>query len=262
MKWIKRIAIALGIIYLLLCGVLFFAQERLIFHPRPRPEAHSYGSYPEEWIAMEDGTRLHALHLKQKKAKGVILYLHGNVGDNGRSLYQTRSIAELGYDLFLVDYRGFGKSEGAVSSESDMTTDLQTVYDHLKSIYGEDRTIVAGYSLGSGPACFLAAMNDPKAVVLVAPYTSLVDMKNLFFYLFPDFLLKYELNNLANLKAARSPVHILHGVTDELIPLNMGKTLAAADPPRIRLVELPATGHRGAILHQRFGEVMKEVIRQ
>jgi hypothetical protein len=261
MKWIKRIAVTLGVIYLLLCGALFFTQESLIFHPRHRPVAYSYGSYPEEWIEMEDGIRLHALHLKQQAAKGVVLYLHGNVGDNGRSLYQTKSIAELGYDLFLVDYRGFGKSEGSITSETDMTTDLQTVYDRLKATYGEEQIVIAGYSLGSGPASFLAANNKPKAVVLVAPYTSLTDMKNLFFGIFPDFLLKYELNNLANLGSSRSPVHILHGSNDELIPLSMGRALRAVDPTRIRLSELSGTGHRGAILHRRFGEVMAEVTR-
>jgi len=256
MKWIKRIAVTLGILYLLLCGVLFFVQEALIFHPQPRLAEFSYGNHPEEWVEMEDGVRLHALHLKRKDARGVVLYLHGNVGDNGRSLYQTRSLADLGYNLFLVDYRGFGKSEGAISSEKDLTTDLQTVYDNLKRTYDEDRIVVAGYSLGSGSACFLAAHNDPRAVVLVAPYTSLLDMKNLFFGMFPDLLLKYELNNVANIEHSKAPVHILHGTDDELIPLAMGRTLEAVDPTRIKLLELPGTGHRGAILNARFREVM------
>lgn len=259
-KWLKRIVISLAALYLVLAAVIYVKQEDLIFHPRPRAESYSYGNYPESWVTTPDGTRLHGLHLRQG-GKGVILYLHGNVGDNGRSLYQTSSLRDLEYDLFLVDYRGFGKSEGQLSSEADMTEDLQAVYDHLKAEYPEGKIILAGYSLGSGPASYLAANNKPGAVVLVAPYTSLTDMKNLFFWIFPDFLLKYNLDNRKNLARATSPVFILHGTDDELIPLSMGEELETLDPVRIRLVELNGVGHRGAILNAMFRTVVGEVVR-
>lgn len=258
-KWLKRIGIFLAALYLVLAVVIYVKQEVLIFHPRPRAESHSYGKYPEVWIKTEDGTRLHALHLKNG-GKGVILYLHGNVGDNGRSLYQTNSLRDLGYDLFLVDYRGFGKSEGTLEEEADMTEDLQAVYDYLKAEFSEDRIILAGYSLGSGPASYLAANNQPGAVVLVAPYTSLTDMKNRFFWIFPDFLLKYELDNRTNLARANAPVYILHGTNDELIPLAMGQELEALDPERIKLVEMSGVGHRGAILNTMFRAVVERLI--
>lgn len=260
-KWLKRIAIFLGALYLVLAVVIYTKQEALIFHPRAHAESYSYGNYPESWITTPDGTRLHGLHLRNG-GKGVILYLHGNVGDNGRSLYQTRSLQDLGYDLFLVDYRGFGKSEGDISSEADMTEDFQAVYDHLKTEYKEDQIILAGYSLGSGPASYLAANNKPGAVVLVAPYTSLTDMKNLFFWIFPDFLLKYKLDNRMELARSTSPVFILHGTNDELIPLAMGKELEALDPERIKLVEMNGVGHRGAILNSMFRTVVSELVRK
>jgi len=239
--------------------VIYVKQEALIFHPRAHAQDYSYGNYPERWVTTKDGARLHGLHLRNG-GEGVILYLHCNVGDNGRSLHQTRSLHDLGYDLFLVDYRGFGKSEGDLNSEEDMTVDLQVVYDQLKTEYPEDKIVLAGYSLGSGPASFLAANNKPGAVVLVAPYTSLTDMKNLFFWIFPDFLLKYKLDNKTNLAQASSPVYILHGTDDELIPLEMGKELEALDPERIKLVELNGVGHRGAILNSMFKTVMNEVV--
>ncbi len=245
-------------LYLVLAVVIYVKQEALIFHPRAHAESYSYGSYPEKWIATADGTRLHALHLRNG-GKGVILYLHGNVGDNGRSLYQTSALRDLGYDLFLVDYRGFGKSEGSLTSEADMTEDLQAVYDHLKTEFAEDQIVLAGYSLGSGPASYLAAENKPEAVVLVAPYTSLTDMKNRFFWIFPDFLLKYKLDNRSNLTRSTSPVYILHGTNDELIPLAMGKELESLDPERIKLVEMKGVGHRGAILNTMFRTVIQSL---
>ncbi|MFT7120203.1 MAG: pimeloyl-ACP methyl ester carboxylesterase [Neolewinella sp.] len=262
MKWIKRLSIFLGCLYLLICGLLFFYQDALIFHPRARAWDHSYGNYEEDWVSLTDGTRLNALRIKAKagNGQGVVLYLHGNVGDNGRSIYQTRTLQGLSYDLYLVDYRGFGKSESIVDGEEDMTEDFQLVYDRLVGEYGEENIILAGYSLGTGPASFLAANNEPKGVVLIAPYTSLVDMKNEFFWMFPDFLMKYELNNLRYLQASKSPVTILHGTADKLIPFRMGEQLAAIDAGRMKLVALQETGHRGAVLHAQFGKAVAALI--
>lgn len=262
MKWMKRLAIALGVLYLVISTLLFAFQERLLFHPRPRPESHQYGDFVEEWIQLSDGDRLHALRLPAEggQGEGVILYLHGNVGDNGRSLRQTRPLAASGYDRFLVDYRGFGKSEGVIDEEADMTEDLQAVYDRLQQEYGEERIILAGYSMGSGPATYLAANNHPAGMVLVAPYTSLVDMKNEFFWMFPDLLMKYELNNYRHLAASSCPVYIVHGTADKLIPFRMAESLRNLDPERIKLVPLAGVGHRGAVLNSAFGDAVEALI--
>lgn len=258
-KWIKRIAITLGVLYLLILGLLYFKQEALLFHPFARAADYQYGDAPESWVALPDGERLNALHLR-RGGEGVILYLHGNRGDNGRSLYQTKGLHDFGYDLFLVDYRGFGKSSGTLAGEADLTEDLQVVYDQLKREYAEDRIIVMGYSLGTGPASFLAANNDPQAVVLVAPYTSLAAMKDAIFPFVPDFLVRYPMDNLARLSRSNAPVHILHGQNDELIPVAMGRALSAIDPGRISLTELPDTGHRGAILHRMVSAVVGQLV--
>jgi len=261
MKWIKRLTYTLGILYLLLAGLLYFGQDSLIYHPTALSADHNYGDYEEEWIDLPDGERLNALRLRSAPSKGVVLYLHGNVGSNGRSLYQTKNLRGLGYDLYLVDYRGFGKSSGKITKEADMTEDLQIVYDRLAAVYGESNILLLGYSLGSGPASFLAAHNQPLGAVLVAPYRSLTAMKNEFFWMFPDFLLKYRLNNEAHLAAAKVPITILHGTEDELIPIQMGQALAALDPSRIKLIELSGVSHRGAILNRRVGEAVREILR-
>lgn len=262
MTWLKRIAYFLLIVYLLIGGALWYFQDSLIFHPRPRAEDHRYGTFAEEWIDLPDGERLNALFIPAAGAgnRGVVLYLHGNVGDNGRSLRQTRDLRQSGYDLFLVDYRGFGKSTGIITSEDNMTRDLQVVYDRLKERYAEANIIVAGYSLGSGPACYLAANNEPRGLVLVAPYTSLVDMKNEFFWMYPDFLIRYELNNLAHLRRASCPVRIIHGTADELIPFTMSERLQSVDPARIELKPLTGAGHRRAVLDPAFGRAVASLV--
>ena len=87
-------------------------------------------------------------------------------------------------------------------------------------------------------------------------------MKNRFFWMFPDFLLKYSLDNAANLAASDCPIVIVHGTDDELIPLDMGKGLSSIDPDRISLLELEGVGHRGAILNVAVKEAMNSLLRR
>ena len=258
---VKWTAIVIGVLYLVACILLYVYQENFLFHPRQRTAEYSYGDYPEEWIEVEDNVRLHAITVPARageRSKQVVLYLHGNVGDNGRGLYQSRQLQELGLDLYLVDYRGFGKSEGTLGGEENMTSDFQTVYDLLKERYGEENIILTGYSMGTGPVSYLAANNQPHAVVLVAPYTSLRDMKNLFFWMVPDFLLNYELDSRTNLRAAKAPVTILHGTADRLIPFEMATSLSALDDERIKLIPLEGVSHRGAVLQPAFRTAVKQ----
>ena len=259
MKWLKRIALAVLVLYLALAALTYYRQEALLFHPRLRTADYSYGDYPEEWVTAPGGERLHLLRVG-RGGPGVILYLHGNRGDNGRSLYQTRALQSLGWDLALADYPGFGKSTGDLDEEEDLTVAFQAVYDHLAEEYGENRIVLLGYSMGSGPASYLAAHNTPRATVLIAPYTSLTAMKNLFLPFLPDFLLKYRLDNKRHLAAASGPVRILHGTADELIPVAMARELAALDPDRIRLRELPGVGHRRVILSGAVAETVRRAI--
>ena len=260
LKWTALVA---TIIYLALAIGLYAYQDNLLFHPAARPADHTYGAYPESAVPVAEGVELNALTVSAdpgQVAPGVVLYLHGNRGDNGRSVRQTSALTDLGYDLFLVDYRGFGKSTGAISSDAELTEDLQAVYDYLLEFYAEENIIVMGYSLGTGPATYLAAKNRPRGAVLVAPYTSLLDMKNEFFWMFPDFLLRYEMSNLRNLRATVVPVRIVHGTADPLIPVGMARRLLAANPEVVRLAEAEGVSHRGAIFDPAVREAVWELI--
>ena len=124
----------------------------------------------------------------------------------------------------------------------------------------QGNVLLVGYSLGTGMASYLAARNHPRHCVLVAPYASLTGMKNLWLWAVPDFILKYPMNTLENVPHANCPVTVLHGNQDELIPYAMAEEIRDAAPDRVELIELPGTGHRGAILHPRFGEVMQRIM--
>lgn len=167
-------------IYLVICLLMYIFQEKMIFFPQTLAKDFTfrhYRNFEERYVEMEDGTDLHSLLFNAENPKGVVFYLHGNAG----SLEGWGSVAEnfidLGYDVFIPDYRGYGKSEGAISSEVQMHRDMQTLYDYLKADYPENSLIVLGHSIGTGMAAKVASENNPKLLILQAPYYSIPDVK-------------------------------------------------------------------------------------
>ncbi|MBI5914978.1 MAG: alpha/beta fold hydrolase [Bacteroidetes bacterium] len=260
MKWIKRLVIALFALYAIACGLLYFAQERLIFHPDKLPEDYTFDEGEELELPVADGISLNCLWLKEPESKGVILYLHGNRGSNRRCSHQAETMGGFGYDIFMPDYRGFGKSDGEIVSEEQLYGDAQQAYDFLKKHYPENRIVVAGYSIGTGMASYLAAKNHPQQLVLLAPYTSVVDLKNGMAPFLPDFLLKYPLRNIANLRQVMTPVTLFHGTFDEVISFESSVKLQALNPGRFRLIDLPE-GHRGVIFSPVFRQTVGELLK-
>ena len=259
MKWLKRLGILALSFYLLLCGALYFMQERIIFLPDKLPHDYKFRKGEELDLTTADGVTLNCLWLKEPKAKGVILYLHGNRGSNSRCLYQAETMAGNGYDIFMPDYRGYGKSGGSIASEAQLRADVQLAYDFLKKQYPEEKIVVAGYSLGSGMAAFLAAHNNPRQLLLIAPYFSMTDMKNRRAPFLPDFLLKYPLSSAEYLKEVKAPVTLFHGTRDEVVPFDCSEKLQALRPDHFQLIAMNEN-HRSVIFSANFRQTVSKLL--
>ncbi len=247
-------------LYLLLLTGVFFMQERLLFLNERLPENYQFREGEEVELEVEAGIFLNCLWLKEPASRGVILYLHGNKGSNRRCLHQAATFRGLGYDVFMPDYRGFGKSDGENHSEQQLFSDMQKVYDFLRQHYSESEIILAGYSLGSGLATWLAAHNKPARVILVAPYVSMIDMKDKLFPMVPDFILKYPLRSDENLKKVNAPVSIVHGTADELIPFESAARLHQLFPDKTVLVPVPGAGHRRVIFSNTLRQLVSGIV--
>lgn len=249
MRWLKILLSVLIAGYLLVGTLLYVGQNRLIFHPRVLQADYLYDWGEEVKIPVDDGVELSTVWARKPDSKGVVLYFHGNVGDNNRGLYQMRKVMDMPYDAVLVDYRGFGKSGGSPANDEQLLSDMQQVYDRVKVQYPENKIHLLGYSLGSGMAAYLASENSPAQLTLVAPYTSLIDMKNQLFWWVPDALMSYSLDTRSRIADVECPIFIYHGTDDELIPFAMAEELKSLAPDKVRLYPLPGVGHRGAILN-------------
>lgn len=259
MKWVKNTGFVLFFLYLLVCVVLFFMQERLIFNPSKLEENFSFNIGKEVEIEVEDKVSLNCLWIKEAPSKGVVLYLHGNKGQIRRCIYQAKSFAGNGYDIFIPDYRGFGKSDGQIFSEEQLYGDVQKVYDYLKQYYPENKIVIAGYSLGTGMTSFLAAHNSPKSIALIAPYQSLTNLKNRLLPIIPDFLLKYHLDTEHFLDKIKCPITFFHGTKDRVIPFDSSLNLKKKKPDA-ELVVLEGESHRGSIFHPLLKRTMQRLL--
>ena len=171
--------------------------------------------------------RLHALHFKVKDAKGVVFYVHGNAGSLQDWGHLHELYKSLGYDLFMFDYRGFGKSNGSILNEAQFFEDVQKMYDYVKSMYDEAQIIVQSFSIGSAAAAKIVSENQPRKFILKAPYFSLEKLVRARYFMLPKMLLKYPFYTFNYLEKISQPIPIVvfHGKDDELISFDHSKQL-------------------------------------
>lgn len=262
MKWIKRLIYFLIALYLLLCIALFVVQQKIVFSPDVVSESKKYRAGEEVEIPLSGGIDMNCLWVKNARpSKGVILYLHGNRGSIGRALHQTRLFNDKNYDIFIPDYRGYGKTEGSPKSANQIEQDVEQAYLFLKKYYKENEIVILGYSLGSGMASYIASKHQPKSLILLAPYISIAQIKNKHFWFLPDFLLKFNFRNDKWLPKVTCPITLVHGTDDNVIPYESSPFLKNLRPDNIELVTLQGEGHRGIIFDGRTGQVFDRILR-
>lgn len=247
-KSILKILKILLILYVVLCGLLYFFQEEFIFFPEKLQPGYTFNfkqEFEEVDIKTEDNILLHGVLFKADTSKGLIFYLHGNAGSLKTWGNIAKTYTDQNYDLFILDYRGFGKSEGTISSQNQIYGDAQAAYDLMKSRYSEDKIIVLGYSIGTGIATKLATKNYPQLLILQAPYFSLIDMMKQNYPIIPTFILKYKFETNLHIQDCEMPIIIFHGNQDRIIPHESSRKLKGLIKESDMLITLNGQGHNG-----------------
>ena len=190
--------------------------------------------YDDLFLTTSDGVRIHGWWIPADKSRGALLFCHGNAGNISHRLESIRIFHRMGLDLFIFDYRGYGRSEGAPSEEGTYR-DAAAAYDYLHRTRGiaPERIIIFGRSLGGAVAVELAKEKKAGALICEATFTSAVDMGKLIFPFLPVGLLIFDrYDAVSKVGELRLPKLFIHSRDDELVPFEQGERLfqAAADP--------------------------------
>jgi len=202
--------------------IIFFFQRKIIYKPVTLEQDYKfnfYHPYTEHFYEPVDNVRIHYLRFEAKNAKGVVLYFHGNKGSVNDWGWISDDVVSRGYDLIIPDYRGYGKSKGALSEEG-IIGDCAFLYNMLIQLYGEDDLVVFGCSLGSAIAVQLSAYFNPKLLILESPFSSMVDLSRHKYPLLPvKWILKDQFRSDLFMEEINCPVYMIHGNRDKRIPL-------------------------------------------
>ena len=221
-------------------------ENRFLYFPTRHLAATpaSYGLVAEDLtVAAEDGVELRGWWIRTRGER-ALLFFHGNAGNIGDRLDRARILCErLGLDVFLVDYRGYGQSQGSPSEEG--------LYRDARAIHGAatargfrpENIVIFGESLGSAVAIQLAIDRPSGAVVLETPFLSLAAMAKEHYPFVPTFLLRSRYDNAAKIPGVASPKLFLVAERDEIVPPEQGLQLfeLAKEPKSLSVI--PGAGH-------------------
>ncbi len=242
----------------------YFFQEKFLFKPERLSADFAFKfdvPFQEYFFDVAPGVRINGLHFFRENAKGLVLYFHGNSRSIKGWAKYARDFYRFDYDVVLVDYRGFGKSTGK-RSESDMLSDMQFVYDRMKEKYGEDHLIVYGRSLGSGFAAKLAADNQPRYLILDAPYLNFIKVIERFLPMLPvRWVLRFHLRTDRWLRKVRCHTYILHGTKDRLIPISHSEALLRINSDRITLIRIEGGGHNNLPKFDKYHNFIRDILK-
>lgn len=247
----KKIAFGLISLYFFVGIVCFIFQDEIIFHEKILPQNFKYSfssPHKEIWLLSESKQQIDALYFYADsiKKKGIVCYFHGNSDNLVRWGKFANDFTKNGYDVLMIDYRGFGKSKGNFS-EKGLLIDAETAYNYCKNLFPENKIIIYGRSLGSGIATQIAVKNSPKLLLLETPYFNFPDVAHHFLPIFPySKMSRYQFSTDQYIAKVKCPIHLFHGTDDELVyyesSLKLCKILSKK--PEEMLTTIPGGTHK------------------
>ncbi len=243
--------------------LLWYFQEKLIFFPDILPHDyvfHFATPFEEHFIPAGDGAVINGLLFKAEGSQGVILYFHGNAGSLRSWGGVASDFTDKGFDLMIIDYRGYGKSTGSIS-EKALYSDAIAVFDFLQAKYPGNRIILYGRSLGTGIAAYLAGKRSPKALLLETPYDNFTNIAAHHMPFLPNgLLLRYRFPTDEWLKEVQCPVHIIHGTADRIVPYQFGEQLAISLGPAANFHTITGGHHNDLSYFPEFHEALNNIL--
>ena len=225
-------------------------EHRLVFHPDREVAGKPAGVYEDVFFEALDGTRLHGWWIPTKESTHALIVSHGNAGNITYRAEAAEFLRdELGVNVFIYDYRGYGQSDGSPSEEGTYS-DIRGAFQHVRSRgFAAESIVLMGQSLGSAVTVELAANEKVGGVILEAPLTSVLAVaRKLFWFLPVGWLVSTKYDSLSKIARIGAPIAIVHATGDPVIAYEFGKELFDAAPLPKRFFQVNANLHEGAIM--------------
>jgi alpha-beta hydrolase superfamily lysophospholipase len=244
LRWLKLFVV----VYCLLGIAFYYLQERLLFHPQAVGADSVYrftAPFKEINLPVDARTNINIIRFTVPDSirKGLVLYFHGNRENVSHYAGFAVNFTRNGYEVWMPDYPGFGKSTGALSEQVLYEEALQ-VYKLARSVCQPSQLIIYGKSVGTGIAAQLASVRDCKRLILETPYNSITSLTKRYFWMYPvDLLLKYKLPTDQYLTKVTAPITVFHGTDDGLIALGNADQLKQQLKPADQFIVIPGGEH-------------------
>jgi len=243
-KWIK---IAF-LVYIVLGAAVYFLQDYILFHPEIQRKNQAYNfsmPHKELNIPIDNTSNLNIIQFttKDSVAKGVVLYFHGNRKNISWYAKYSSNFTSKGYEVWMIDYPGFGKSTGKFT-EQRLYDYALLLYTLARKRYSADSIIIYGKSMGTGIASQLASVRYCKRLILETPYYSMHSLMSHYLPVYPiSRMIHYELPTFEYLQKTIMPVTIFHGDEDGVIPYRNAKKLKAVLKPKDEFITIEGGEH-------------------
>lgn len=247
--------INLVVVLALVAGGLYVMQPAMVFLPSRELAATpaDWGLEHEDvWLQTEDGVRIHGWYLPFPGARRVLLFFHGNAGNISHRQDSLEIFHRLGLNVLILDYRGYGRSEGR-PSETGLYRDARAAWDHLVEGRGvaPSDIVLFGRSLGGAVAAELASRVRPGALILESTFSSARDLvREIYPVLSWLIVRRFELDTVARMGSVSCPVLVLHSRDDEIIPFALGRRVYQAAPEPKAFHALRGDHNGGFLLSQ------------
>ena len=239
--WVRMLQSLLFIlvsVWVLLTLLLYVNQPKYVYFPYSKLEATPRDAglaYEEVHLTTMDDIGIHGWFIPHEQPRATLLFLHGNGGNISHRLDKLAMYHRLGLAVFIMDYRGYGLSQGK-PSEQGTYLDAEAAWNHLTGTrtLPENNIIIYGESLGGAVAAWLATQHQPGALILESSFTSIMDMGRHYYpYLPIRWISRIKYPTLDRIQRVHTPLLIIHSTTDDIVPYAQGRKLfEAANEPK------------------------------
>lgn len=250
MNVFRACVIALGMVYAIVAAMLFFSQRNMMYLPhlpsRELPPAPAEIGLKMDVVQVPtaDGLSLLAWYAAPRKNLPVVVIYHGNTGNVAHRGHLAEGLMKQGYGVLLLEYRGYGGNEGSPTEEGLYIDGRASIKWLGKKGFKPSRLVYYGESLGTGVAVQMALEASPRAIVLLAPYSSIVDVAAPHFWFLPVApLIRDKFDSASKIGKIHTPLLVIHGDKDNLIPITLAQKLfRAANEPK-KFLTVHGGGH-------------------